>query len=249
MSGHNRWSKIKHKKAATDAKKSKGWTKVIKELTISAKMGGGDIDGNPRLRSAVDKARAENIPNETIARAIKKGSGDLESVAYEDLIYEVYGPGGTAIVVEILTDNRNRTASEARSLIDRHGGKLGASGSVLYNFKKRGGIVFEIGTVDEDKLMEAALELGAEDLKNEGETLTVLTEPGAYMDIKDALLKQGFKPVGGEVALIPENTVAVSDNDARKLLKLIDLLEEHDDVQNVYANFDIPDDVLQAVLA
>src|SRR5215831_7019357 len=165
MSGHNRWSKIKHKKEASDSKKSKLWTKVIKELTVSAKFGGGDVNGNPRLRAAVDKARAVNMPNDTIDRAIKKGTGDLEGVNYEEFTYEVFGPGGTAILVEIMTDNRNRTAGEIRSVITRHNGNLGASGSVGWMFKKLGMIVFDKGSVDENKLTDQAIELGAEDIR------------------------------------------------------------------------------------
>ena len=171
MSGHNRWSKIKHKKEASDSKKSKLWTKVIKELTVSARTGGGDINGNPRLRAAVDKARAVNMPNDTIDRAIKKGTGDLEGVTYEEFNYEVFGPGGSAILVEIVTDNRNRTAGEIRSMITRHHGNLGASGSVAWMFKKQGLVVFEKASVDEEKLTDQAIELGAEDIRTEGESL------------------------------------------------------------------------------
>src|SRR5450755_56444 len=177
MSGHNRWSKIKHKKEATDAKRSKMWTKVIKELTVSARLGGGDISSNPRLRTAVDKGREANMPNDTIDRAIKKGSGDLDGVQYEEFHYEVFGPGGTALLVEIMTDNRNRTASEVRSTLQRHGGNLGAVGSVSYMFKKLGQIVFEKAIVDENKATDAAIELGADDIKAEGESLVVITEP------------------------------------------------------------------------
>ena len=247
MSGHNRWSKIKHKKAASDAKRSKGWTKILKEVTVAARMGGGDIDSNARLRSAIDKARADNMPSETITRAVKKGSGELEAVTYEDLIYEVYGPGGTALVVEILTDNRNRTASELRHLIERSNGKLAAAGSVLYQFKKRGTIVFEASTVDEDKLMEAALDAGAEDVQSEGEVVQVLTEPGAYMDVKDKLEKKGFKPAGGEVAMMPDVHKRVEGKEAEQVAKLINNLEDHDDVQNVYSNADIDEAVLDAL--
>src|SRR5437763_12601123 len=174
MSGHNRWSKIKHTKAATDAKKSKGWTKLLKEITMSAK-GGGDPDGNARLRSAVDNARASNIPNDTIKRSIQKGTGELAAETYEELVYEVYGPGGTAVVVEILTDNRNRTAGEIRKLLERANGKLAASGSVLYLFHKRGHIVFDGAGIGEDALMEAALDAGAEDVRSDGGAFLVVT--------------------------------------------------------------------------
>ncbi|HMC94450.1 MAG TPA: YebC/PmpR family DNA-binding transcriptional regulator, partial [Polyangia bacterium] len=191
MSGHNRWSKIKHKKEASDSKKSKVWTKVIKELTLSARLGGGDINGNPRLRAASDKARSVNMPNDTIDRAIKKGTGDLEGVNYEEFNYEVFGPGGAAVLVEIMTDNRNRTASDIRSVITRHGGNLGASGSVGWMFKKQGLIVFEKAVVDEDKVTELAIELGADDIRAEGESLVVVTEPKQFEEIRDKLKKAG----------------------------------------------------------
>lgn len=246
MSGHNRWTKIKHKKAASDAKKSKGWTKLLKEVTVAAKMGGADPDGNARLRTAIDKARADNVPNDTIARAVKKGAGELESVNYEELTYEVYGPGGAAMVVEILTDNRNRTASELRHLIEKGNGKMAASGSVLYQFKKRGTIVFESEGLDEDQLMEAALELGAEDIQSQDGVVQVLTEPGNYLDIKEKLVGQGFKPAGGEVGMVPESTTRLEGHDAEQMAKLITMIEDHDDVQNVYSNADIDDEVFEA---
>lgn len=245
MSGHNRWTKIKHKKAASDAKKSKGWTKLLKEVTVAAKMGGADPDGNARLRTAIDKARADNVPNDTIARAVKKGAGELESVNYEELTYEVYGPGGAAMVVEILTDNRNRTASELRHLIEKGNGKMAASGSVLYQFKKRGTIVFESEGLDEDRLMEAALELGAEDIQSEDGVVQVLTEPGDYLDIKEKLAAQGFKPAGGEVGMVPESTTRLEGHDAEQMVKLISMIEDNDDVQNVYSNADIDDEVFE----
>ena len=245
MSGHNRWSKIKHKKAASDARKSKGWTKLIKEITVAARSG-GEVEGNPRLRAAVDKARAENMPNDTIQRAIKKGSGELEQVHYDELTYEAYGPGGTAMVVEILTDNRNRTASEVRHLLEKHHAKLGASGSVLYLFRKRGTIAFEAAAVDEDLLMEAALEAGAEDLLSGEGMVSVLTEPSAYLDVKDALERKGFRPAGGEVAMLAETTIRLEGKEAEQMARLINLLEDHDDVQNVYVNADIDEAVLES---
>jgi YebC/PmpR family DNA-binding regulatory protein len=246
MSGHNRWTKIKHKKAASDAKKSKGWTKFIKEITVSARMGGADPSGNPRLRGAVDKARADNMPTETIQRAIKKGSGDLDQVNYEELTYEVYGPGGAAIIVDILTDNRNRTASELRHLIEKGNGKLAASGSVLYQFKKRGTIVFESGAVDEDKLMEAALEVGADDLQTQEGVVQVLTSPQHYLDIKEHLEKAGFKAAGGEVGMIAETTTRLEGKDAEQMARLLVSLEDHDDVQAVFSNADIDEEILEA---
>ena len=244
MSGHNRWSKIKHKKAASDAKKSKGWTKYIKEITMCARSG-ADPSGNPRLRAAIDKARGENMPADTIQRAIKKGSGELEQVSYEELVYEVYGPGGTAIVVDILTDNRNRTASEIRFLLERNNGKLANAGSVTYLFKKRGTIVFDSHGIDEDKLMEAALELGAEDIQTQEGMTQVLTSPGSFYDVKEALEKKGFKPQAGEVGMIADTHVRLEGKEATQMAKLMTQLEDHDDVQNVYVNADIDEAVFE----
>jgi YebC/PmpR family DNA-binding regulatory protein len=252
MSGHNRWSKIKHKKEASDSKRSKVWTKVIKEITISARLGGGDISGNPRLRAAVDKARAVNMPNDTIDRSIKKGTGDLEGITYEEFNYEVFGPGGTAILVEIMTDNRNRTASEIRNLIQR--GNLGASGSVHWMFKKQGMIVFEKSAVDENALTDQAIELGAEDIRGEGEALIVVTEPKEFERIREGL--KGAKvggngkfpdPVSAEVTMVPQNVVKLTGKDAEGAVKLVSMLEDHDDVQNVYSNMDVDESVLESV--
>jgi len=246
MSGHNRWSKIKHTKAASDAKKSKGWTKLLKEITMSAKSG-GDPGGNPRLRTAIDKARAGNVPNDTIKRAIQKGTGELEAESYEELIYEVYGPGGTAVVVEILTDNRNRTAGEIRKVLEKGNAKLAAAGSVLYLFHKRGHLVFD-KAVGEDTLMEAALEAGADDVRSDGDVFLVVTQPGAAHDIQAALEKKGLKPVHSEVGMYPDNSIRLEGKDAEQMVRLVQTLEDHDDVQNVYANYDI-DDALMEQLA
>ena len=242
MSGHSKWSTIKHKKGAADAKRGKIFTKLIKEITTSARIGGGDASGNARLRKAIDEAKANNMPADNIDRAIKKGTGELEGAAYEEMTYEAYGPGGAALVIELVTDNKNRAVAEVRHLLERYGGKMASPGSVTYLFKKRGTIIFESGAVDEDKLMEAALDLGADDLQTEGETVTVLTEPGAYMSVKEGLEQRGFKPAGGEVALLPDNTIAVGGHEAETLAKLMGMLEEHDDVQNVYANADLPEE-------
>jgi YebC/PmpR family DNA-binding regulatory protein len=245
MSGHNRWSKIKHKKAASDARKSKGWTKLLKAVTLAASNGIGDPAHNPSLRSAVDKAKGEGVPNDTISRAIKKGTGEGGAVALEELVYEAYGPGGTAMVVEILTDNRNRTASEIRHLLEKHNAKLAATNSVMYLFKRRGAVVFEAGAVDEDQLMEAALELGAEDIQSAVDTVTVLTEASKYLDVKESLEKRGFKPAGGEVAMLPDITIKLEGKDAESMAKTINALEDHDDVQNVYVNADIDAEVFE----
>jgi YebC/PmpR family DNA-binding regulatory protein len=248
MSGHNRWSKIKHKKEASDSKKSKVWTKVIKELTLSARLGGGDIAGNPRLRAAADKARSVNMPNDTIDRAIKKGTGDLEGVNYEEFNYEVFGPGGAAVLVEIMTDNRNRTASDIRSVITRHGGNLGASGSVGWMFKKQGLIVFEKAVVDEDKVTELAIELGADDIRAEGESLVVVTEPKEFEIIRDGLKKAGLPdPHSSEVTMVPQNIVKLVGKEAEGAVKLVSALEDNDDVQNVYSNMDVDESVLESV--
>ncbi len=247
MSGHNRWSKIKHKKEATDAKRSKTWTKVIKEITVSARLGGGDVRDNPRLRTAVDKAREANMPNDTIDRAIKKGSGDLDGVQYEEFHYEVFGPGGTAILVEIMTDNRNRTASEVRSIITRHGGNLGASGSVSYMFKKLGQIVFEKAAVDENKATDAAIELGADDIRSEGESLVIVTEPKELERIREGLKKTGLPaPLHAEVSLVPQNVVHLEGKEAAAAVKLVAALEDSDDVQNVFSNMDVDESVLES---
>ncbi len=235
MSGHNRWSTIKHKKAAADAKKSKSWTKLIKEITISARSG-GDPNGNPRLRSAVDKGRGANIPADTIDRAIKKGTGELGSELVEELIYQAYGPGGVAIVIELATDNRNRTAAELRKLLERQNAKIDPSGSVLHKFKKRGQIIFDGEKVTEDAVTEIALDAGADDVRAEGDTIVVLTEPGACHSIKEAFEKKGMQPLEAEVSMLPELTVEISEKDAEQINKLVSALEEHDDVMNVYTN-------------
>lgn len=248
MSGHNRWSKIKHAKAASDAKKSKGWTKLLKEIAVAARSG-GDPDGNPRLRTAVDKARASNIPNDTIKRSIQKGTGELGAETYEELTYEVYGPGGTAVVVEIMTDNRNRTAGEIRKLLERYHGKLAAAGSVTYLFHKQGHIVFEKGAVSEDALMEAALDAGADDVRTLPDVFLVVTEPGKMHAVQDGLEKKGMKSVHAEVGLYPDNSVRLEGSDAEAMLKLVQQLEDHDDVQNVYANYDIDDKLMEQLSA
>jgi YebC/PmpR family DNA-binding regulatory protein len=248
MSGHNRWSKIKHKKEASDSKKSKVWTKIIKEITVSARLGGGDINGNPRLRAAVDKGRAVNMPNDTIDRSIKKGTGDLEGVTYEEFNYEVFGPGGTALLVEIMTDNRNRTASEIRNLITRGNGNLGASGSVGWMFKKQGMIVFDKTAVDENALTDQAIELGAEDIRSEAEAVIVVTEPKEFERIREGLAKVKLpEPVSAEVTMVPQNVVRLTGKDAEGAVKLVNMLEDHDDVQNVYSNMDVDDAVLESV--
>jgi YebC/PmpR family DNA-binding regulatory protein len=248
MSGHNRWSKIKHKKGATDAKKSKVWSKLIKELTVATRIGGGDPDGNPRLRTAIDKARGQNMPTDTIDRAIKKGSGDAEGVIYEEFTYEVFGPGGVAILVDIMTDNRNRTAGEIRNLLTRSNGNLAGQGAVAWMFKKQGLIAFEKSAVDENKVTDAAIELGAEDVRNEGDTILIVTPPKEFETIRDGLKKAGLpEPGSAEVTMIAENTVHLAGKEAEGALKLLHALEDNDDIQNVYSNLDVDEATLESV--
>ncbi len=238
MSGHNKWSTIKHKKGAADAKRGQVFTKLIKEITVAARLGGGDPDGNPRLRTVVDKAKAENMPKDNIERAIKKGTGELEGVTYEEITYEGYGPGGVAVLVEVMTDNRNRTVSDVRSVFTKANGNMGETGCVSWIFSKKGLIVFSGGT-DFDKLFEAAIEAGADDVSDEGDQVEVLTDPANFIEVREALNKAGFKPQSAEVTMIPQTMVKLEGKQAESMLKLMDKLEDNDDVQNVYANFDI----------
>jgi YebC/PmpR family DNA-binding regulatory protein len=250
MSGHSKWSSIKHKKAATDAKRGKLFTKLIKEITIAARLGGGDIKANPRLRTAVAAAKAQSMPNDNIDRAIKKGTGELGGNQLETVVYEGYGPGGVAIIAEALTDNRNRTVAEIRHLFGRHNGNLGETGCVGWMFKKKGIITVERGSVDEEKLFELALEAGAEDMSTDDpETFQITTTPENYQAVRDALEKAGIAIAGGEVALSPENTVRVSGHVAEQVIKLVEELEDHDDIQSVSANFDIDADELAHISA
>lgn len=246
MSGHSKWATIKRKKAVTDAKRGKLFTQLIKEVTIAARMGGGDLKGNARLRIAVDKAKASNMPADNIKRAIQKGTGELPGVAYEDVVYEGYGPGGVALIIESVTDNRNRTVSEIRHLLERHNGKLGAANSVSWMFHRKGNISVARSKYEEDELMELVLEAGGEDMRTEEETYEITTSPDSFLAVREAMEAKGVPPDSAEIQLIPENTVKVEDKDAEQILKLMELLEEHDDVQHVYANFDIDDDVLAA---
>jgi YebC/PmpR family DNA-binding regulatory protein len=247
MSGHNKWSTIKHKKGAADAKRGKIFTKLIKEITVAAKLGGGDPAGNPRLRTAVDKAKAENMPKDNIDRAIKKGTGELEGVTYEETTYEGYGPGGVAVLVEVMTDNRNRTVSDVRSIFSKCNGNMGESGCVAWMFDKKGLIVFSEKT-DFDKLFEAALEAGAEDVTDEGEQIEVLTDPAGFIEVREALEKSGFKYESAEITMIPQTMVKLEGKQAESMLKLMDRLEDNDDVQNVYANFDISQEEMERMM-
>ena len=247
MSGHSKWHSIKHKKMATDQKRGKIFTKLIKEIMVATKMGGANPETNSRLRMAIEKAKSYNMPNDNIQRAIKKGSGAEGGVNYEQVSYEGYGPGGVAIYVEVLTDNKNRTASEIRSIFSRHNGNLGGQGSVAWIFERKGLITVKKEKSEEDKLFEIVLEAGAEDMKTEKDTYEIITTPENFEDVKKALQDNQIEIESASVTLIPKNTVKVEGKEAEQLLKLLDDLEEDEDVQGVYANFDIPDEILETI--
>jgi YebC/PmpR family DNA-binding regulatory protein len=245
MAGHSKWANIKRRKAAVDAKRSKVWTKVIKEIQVAARIGGGDPDGNPRLRLAMDKARAANVPKDSIKRAIDKATGAAGGDDWEEIVYEGYGPGGVAFVVECMTDNRNRTVSEIRHVFDRHGGQLGTSGSVSWMFNKRGLINILKEAATEEKLMEVALEAGAEDIRDDDEVWTIDADPGAFLTVKDAVEAAGIDIAHSEIDNVPENRIELDAGKAESTFKLIHSLEDLDDVQNVYANYDCSDDLIE----
>ncbi len=246
MSGHSKWSTIKRKKGAIDAKRGKIFTRLIKEITVAARSGGGDPEGNPRLRSAIATAKTENMPKDNIARAIKKGTGEIAGEVYDEIMYEGYGPGGVAILVECLTDNRNRTVADVRHYFAKNNGNLGESGCVAYMFDKKGLILVDKSGVEEEALMDAALEAGAEDVVEEESEFQILTAPEEFENVRGALETAGFSFLDASVSMIPQNTVEVTEEKiARSLMKLMDSLEDHDDVQNVYANFDIDDDLME----
>jgi YebC/PmpR family DNA-binding regulatory protein len=247
MAGHSKWKQIKHKKAITDNKRAAAWTKLIREITVAAKAGGGDPAGNPRLRLAIDTGRAANMPNENIERAIKKGTGELEGVSYEEVTYEAYGPAGVAIMVDTLTDNANRTVADLRKWLSRNGGNLGTTGSVAWMFDRRGQISIDAEKHDEGKVMEAALEAGALDMVVEEGGFTVLTEAADFHAVQDALRAQGIEWEEAELAMVPQTEVKVEGPDADKLVKLLELIEDMDDVQKVYTNADVDVDSLAEV--
>mgnify|MGYP001817645418 FL=1 len=244
MSGHSKWSSIKHKKAATDAKRGKIFTKLIKEITVAARMGGGDMEANPRLRTAVQAAKAENMPKDNIERAIKKGTGELEGVSYEEISYEGYGPGGAAVLVESLTDNKNRTVADIRSIFGKNGGNLGENGCVAWMFDKKGYIVVERSAVDEDTLMETALEAGAEDIREDDSNYEVITEPGEFEAIKEAIDTASIAYIDAEVTMLPQNTTNLTGKEAEQMVRLMEMLDDCDDVQKVYTNADIPEEII-----
>jgi len=249
MSGHSKWSSIKHKKALKDARRGKLFTKLIKEITVAARMGGGDINANPRLRTAVLTARQNSMPSDNIDRAVKKGTGELEGVTYDEVTYEAYGPGGVAILVQVVTDNRTRTVAELRNLIQKHGGNLATANAVAWMFHKRGLLTVERAGVDEDRVMEVALEGGADDVRDVGDILEIVTTPDAFEGVKAALDKATVPLGSAEVTMIPESTVAITGKPAEQMVRLLEALEDHDDVQNVSSNMDIAAEELERLSA
>jgi YebC/PmpR family DNA-binding regulatory protein len=246
VSGHSKWAQTKHKKAVVDAKRGKIFTKIIKEMAVAARMGGGDPDANPRLRTAIAGAKAVNMPQENIVRAIKRGTGELEGVSYESVNYEGYGPGGVAVLVEALTDNRNRTTSEVRHLFSKNNGSMGESGCVSWLFHQQGYFLFERESVDEDLVMELALEAGAEDVREEETRLEVISAPSDFEGVKKAFDDKRLNYLVAEVTLVPQTYVKLTGKEAEQMLRLINGLEDCDDVQHAYANFDIPDEMIEA---
>lgn len=248
MSGHSHWAGIKHKKAANDAKRGKVWSKVARMIIVAAKNGGGDPSANLTLRYAIDKAKASNMPKDTIEKAIKKGTGDLEGVSFEEILYEGYGPGGVAIMVEALTDNRNRTAPEIKRLFEKHGGSLGATGCVNWMFSKKGLITVNTSEIDEEQLLEIALNAGADNMETMGEVFEITCDPGAYEELNKTLKEKEIPTEVAEISMVPQNTVPINDaKAAKKIISLLDAFDEHDDVQNISANFDIPDEIIESI--
>jgi len=241
MSGHSKWATIKHKKGLADAKRGQMFTKFIKEISIAARMGGGDPEMNPRLRTAILKAKAANMPKDNIDRAIKKGTGDLEGSTYEELTYEAYAPGGGAMLIEVLTDNKNRAAAEIRNLLTRSGANLGSTGSVSYLFKRKGVLSYDGEKYTEDQLMEAGLEAGADDIVNEDGAIVIYTDPASFETVLNAMNAKNFETLGAEISMIPETYLACDVDTAGKVQKIIDRLEENEDVQNVYHNMELPE--------
>ncbi len=246
MSGHSKWSTIKRKKASVDAKRSKIFTRLLREVTVSARLGGGDPSGNPRLRAAVQEARANNVPSDNLERAIKKGTGELEGVALDEVTYEGYGPGGVAVLVETLTDNRNRTVGEVRHTFSKHGGSLGENGCVSYMFDKRGYFLIDLDTMDEEQLIELALELEVDDFATDKGGYELFTAPETYIDVREGLAERQVAVVNGELAMIPSTLVPLDTDKLPQVLRFLDAMEELDDVQNVWTNFDADEDALAA---
>jgi len=249
MSGHSKWAQIKHRKAATDARRGRSFTRLIKEITVAARLGGGDPEANPRLRAAVAAAKAENMPAQNIERAIQRGTGQLPGVTLEEAVFEGYGPGGVAIMVEVATDNRNRTVNELRHIFSKWGGNLGESGCVAWMFSKKGYITIAKEKVDEDTLLGIVLDAGAEDLRDDGTSWEIVTSPAAFEAVKAALAEHNLQPTTAEVTMLPQSHIRLVGSEAHHLLRLMEAIEEYEDTQHVYANFDIPDQILQEAMS
>jgi YebC/PmpR family DNA-binding regulatory protein len=248
MSGHSHWAGIKYKKAAADAKRGKIWSKVARMIIVAAKNGGGDPAANLSLRYAIDKAKAANMPKDTIEKAIKKGTGEVEGVTFEEVLYEGYGPSGVAIMVEALTDNRNRTTPEVKRLFEKHGGSFGTSGCVNWMFSKKGLITVNISSADEEQLLDIALSAGADDMENVGDVFEITCEPNAYEELKKTLQEKEISTEVAEISMVPQNTIPINNEQtAKKIISLMEAFEDHDDVQNTYSNFDIPDEVMTLI--
>lgn len=249
MSGHSKWHTIKHKKSAADARRGKLFTRIIKELTVAARTGGGDPAANPRLRTVIAEAKAVNMPAENIRKAIQRGTGELPGVSYEEVTYEGYGPGGAALLIETLTDNKNRTVGELRHILEKHNGNLGAANSVAWLFSKRGYIVVDKAAAAEEALLSAVLEAGADDMRDDGDAWEVLTDPAAFEAVLAAVKRLGIEPASAKVAMLPQNYVKLEGKDASQMIKLMEALEDHDDVKHVWSNFDIEEKEIEASLA
>lgn len=248
MSGHSKWASIRHKKGLMDARRGKLFTKLIREITVAARLGGGDPESNPRLRTVIAKAKEANMPKENIEKAIKKGTGELEGYSLEEVIYEGYGPGGVAIMIDAMTDNKNRTTAEIRNILTKSGGNLGENGCVSWIFEKKGIITVSTDRYDENTVMEIALESGAEDVRNEGDVWEIITDPEDFVTVREAFLNKGIEIIMSDIMRIPKSTVKLEDEkSATKILNLIEKLEDNDDVQNVAANFDIPDEIMEKI--
>jgi YebC/PmpR family DNA-binding regulatory protein len=249
MSGHSKWHTIKHKKGALDAKRGKLFTRLIKEMTVAARNGGGDINTNPRLRTVVTEAKAANMPAENIKRAIQRGTGELPGVTYDEITYEGYGPGGAAVIIECMTDNRNRTVGEIRHMLGKHGGTLAESNAVAWMFSKKGYIVVEKSAAEEDKLLNVALDAGADDMKDDEDNWEITCEPSSFEAVREAVKASGVEPVTAQVAMLPQNYIKLEGKEAAQMLRLMEAIEDHDDVQNVWSNFDIEEKEIEASLA
>jgi YebC/PmpR family DNA-binding regulatory protein len=247
MSGHSKWATIKHKKGAADAKRGKLFSKLSRAITVAAREGGVDPAMNTALANAIEKAKSYSMPKDNIERAIQRGGGGADGASFESIVYEGYGPAGVAIIVEVLTDNKNRSAAEVRNIFNKHGGQLAQPGAVAWVFERRGSIVVDAGKFDEDTVMTAAIEAGADDVVHDGDQFEILTQPAEFAAVRDAVVAAGIAVEQAELTMVPKNTVKLEENDARKTMKIVDALEDSDDVQEVFANFDIPDDVLEAL--